>query len=196
MSDSTTSRRDFLVSSGHALESTWIALNMPLIQATALYARRAAQEELPFETLTDREATELAAIAAQIIPTDDTPGAHEAGVIYFIDRALGSFSSSSLKEIRIGLQGLTLMVEAKFPGVTAFSELQTDEQIALLMEIEKTSFFSAVRNLTVTGMFAHPDEGGNRDELGWKILGFDSSPTFQPPFGYYDGEYTQAEGRE
>ena len=28
---------------------------------------------------------------AQIVPSDDTPGAREAGVIYFIDRALATF---------------------------------------------------------------------------------------------------------
>ncbi|PYT19675.1 MAG: hypothetical protein DMG57_44565 [Acidobacteria bacterium] len=33
----------------------------------------------------------IAAIANQIIPSNDGPGAREAGVIYFIDRALSTF---------------------------------------------------------------------------------------------------------
>jgi gluconate 2-dehydrogenase gamma chain len=34
------------------------------------------------------DAADVAAVTAQIIPSDDTPGAREAGVVYFIDRAL------------------------------------------------------------------------------------------------------------
>jgi gluconate 2-dehydrogenase gamma chain len=36
-------------------------------------------------------AAEIEAIAAQIIPDDDTPGARQAGVIQFIDRALAGY---------------------------------------------------------------------------------------------------------
>ncbi len=196
MSDSNTSRRDFLVTSSQMLEGAWIALNLPAIQETAAYARSAVRQHPPFEILTEHEAREIEAIASQIIPSDDTPGAREAGAVYFIDRALGSFSGGSLKEIRSGLSGLRLMVGAKFPGTDAFSDLEFDDQTALLQEIENTDFFSAVRALTITGTFAHPDQGGNRDEIGWKILRFDSSPTFQPPFGYYDREYTDGQVRE
>ena len=35
-------------------------------------------------------AAEIEAIAARIIPSDATPGAREAGVVYFIDRALST----------------------------------------------------------------------------------------------------------
>ncbi len=194
MGDTSPSRRDFLMSSGSMLGGAWVAINLPAIQAAADYARQAFQNDWAFETLTPEEAAELEAIAAQIIPTDETPGAREAGVIHFHDRALGTFAQGSLGEIRSGLGGLRLMVRAKFPAVDAFSNLEFDDQTALLREIENTDFFSAVRNLTVTGMFANPSYGGNRDEIGWRILGFDSSPTFQPPFGYYDREYTN--GRE
>ena len=41
--------------------------------------------------LSAAEAADIEAVAAQIIPTDDSPGAREAGVVYFIDRALATF---------------------------------------------------------------------------------------------------------
>jgi hypothetical protein len=52
--------------------------------------------------------------------------------------------------------------------------------------IEKTSFFEAVRNHTIMGMFAPPQHGGNYQQVGWKLIGFDDSLNFQEPFGYYD----------
>jgi hypothetical protein len=33
------------------------------------------------------------------------------------------------------------------------------------------------------------DKGGNRDGVGWKVIGREREHTFQPPFGYYDKDY-------
>ncbi len=44
-----------------------------------------------FEYLTPDAARTLSALAAEIIPSDDGPGATEAGAVYFIDRALVTF---------------------------------------------------------------------------------------------------------
>ena len=63
--------------------------------AAATHARQAAAQSTgayKFEFFTPEEAAEVEAIAARIIPTDETPGAREAGVIYFIDRALVTFA--------------------------------------------------------------------------------------------------------
>jgi hypothetical protein len=35
-------------------------------------------------------------------------------------------------------------------------------------------------------MFALPSWGGNRNEAGWKLIGFEDAHVFRPPFGYYD----------
>ena len=64
--------------------------------AAANPARQAAAQSTgayKFDFFTPEEAVEVEAIAARIIPTDDTPGAREAGVIYFIDRSLVTFAS-------------------------------------------------------------------------------------------------------
>ena len=36
---------------------------------------------------------------------------------------------------------------------------------------------------------ASPEYGGNRDGVGWRMIGFVDEHAFQPPFGYYDRDY-------
>ena len=111
-------------------------------------------------------AAEIEALAAQIIPSDDGPGAKEAGVIYFIDRALATFDQDKREVYRSGLMA------AHAAGSIA--------------SIEHTEFFEALRRHVVMGFLASPAWGGNRDKVGWKLIGFDDAGAFQPPFGYYD----------
>ncbi len=189
MRDDAVSRRDFLHVSGAALQAAWIATNLPAIRAAAAHARTAAGTNAGFQVLSADEARDLDAIAALIFPTDDTPGAREAGVIHFIDRALGDFAAESLEAVRTGLVELQATVDAAHPGAGAFADLPLEQQAAILTELEQREepeFFDEVRTLTVQGMFALSSYGGNQNDIGWKLLGFDPSPVFQPPFGYYD----------
>lgn len=48
-------------------------------------------------------AAEVAALAAQIIPSDETAGAKEAGVIVFIDHALATFEESKRQPYKEGM---------------------------------------------------------------------------------------------
>ena len=54
--------------------------------------------------------------------------------------------------------------------------------------MEKTPFFNTVRTHTIIGFFASPVHGGNQDKIGWKLIGYDDSLNFKPPFGYYDAQ--------
>lgn len=141
-------------------------------------------------TLAVEEAEEFAAIAARILPTDDMPGATEGGVIYFIDAVLGSSRSELLLPMREGLSSLQASAHHKY-GSANFSTLTPDQQDELLTSIEKTEFFETLRYLTLAGMFTLPEYGGNRDHLGWDLIGFDHRHAWQPPFGYYDADYAQ-----
>ena len=40
--------------------------------------------------------------------------------------------------------------------------------------------------MTMTGMFAHPEHGGNFGKIGWKLIGYEDRYSWVPPFGYYD----------
>ncbi|MBI2401254.1 MAG: gluconate 2-dehydrogenase subunit 3 family protein [Gemmatimonadetes bacterium] len=179
-------RRDFVATSGTMVGGAWLALHLPAVQAAAAHARRALARRAPFEVLTPEEAIELEAVAAQIIPTDDTPGAREAGVIYFMDKALGTFGAQFLQPIRGGLPDLLKAARAKHPAVRGFAELSFEQQTDVLRGMEQTPFFGAVRFLTVAGMFGDPSYGGNQDRIGWQLIGFDGGHAHQPPFGYYD----------
>ncbi len=139
--------------------------------------------------LTAAEAADIEAVAAQIIPADDTPGAREVGVIHFIDRALATFFSRLASDYRANLAEFQTAFRAKHPGVASFAALPSEQQIEFLKTVETTPFFDMTRLLTLLGMFTLPKHGGNRDRLGWKLIGFEDQHVFQPPFGFYDRDY-------
>lgn len=71
----------------------------------------------------------------------------------------------------------------------SFSALGFKQQTEVLRGIDQTPFFGAVRFLTVAGMFANPSYGGNKGEVGWRLIGFNGAHANRPPFGYYDAKY-------
>ena len=158
-------------------------------QAGAVWAALAQQHQHPdapppaggFKFFTAEQAKEIEAVAAQIIPADETGGAREAGVIRFIDLNLAMYDMDKQDAYRDGLKLLTEKTGGRF------SDLSDARQIEVLRGIEKTPFFDLVRGHTVMGFFANPQYGGNRDRMGWKLIGFEDAFVFQPPFGYYDG---------
>jgi gluconate 2-dehydrogenase gamma chain len=191
MNNEDTSRRLFLLKSLTGISSAWLALRLPQIVGAQEHAHHAAQSVPPlaFEYLTPERATEIEAVAAQIIPSDDTPGAREARVIYFIDRALMTFDKDKQPQYVKGLKELQAKQKRMFPKAARFSELGSEQQIALLKKIEKTAFFDLVRLHTVMGFFADPAYGGNFNQAGWKLIGFQDQFNFKPPFGFYDRDY-------
>ena len=184
------SRRSFLVDSVTGLNAAWIAANLPGILAAQEHARQAAESgQLPqLAFFTAAQAAEIEAMAAQIIPTDDTPGAREARCLYFIDKALTTFARNSQPVYVQGLQELQAKTAQLYPSAGKFSALTSEQQIKTLTEIEKTPFFNMVRTHTVIGFFARPVHGGNHDNIGWKLIGYDGSLNHKPPFGYYDAQ--------
>jgi gluconate 2-dehydrogenase gamma chain len=140
----------------------------------------------PLAFFTEEQAADMDAFASQIIPTDDTPGAHEARCVYFIDHALTTFLRESQPIYTHGLQDLRAKTKELFPSVSKFSALTSAQQIQLLTAIENTAFFATVRTHTITGMFASPTHCGNYNKAGWKLIGFEDTLDFKPPFGYYD----------
>jgi gluconate 2-dehydrogenase gamma chain len=187
------SRRDMLAASARALGTGWIAAYLPAISALAACARDDLQRAASTTLLSADEARAFTAFAAQIIPSDDGPGDTEAGAVYFVDRALGSFFSGMTDVIRTGLRDLDTRAKNSGAGNTgAFADLPPARQIVIMKEIEQTPFFGTARMLTLMGTFADPSYGGNRDHLGFALLQIDHQPTYSPPFGYYDAEVARA----
>ena len=77
----------------------------------------------------------------------------------------------------------------------AFSQLSRARQIELLKKIEETEFFEQVRVHAVMGFLANPEYGGNRDRIGWELIGFEDELSYQPPFGFYDVDYKPPQRR-
>ena len=100
------------------------------------------------ESLTKSEAAEIEALAALIIPS---PGAREAGVIHFIDKALATFDRDKRDAYRDGLRMLAARRTELFPSSTTLAALSGDEQLELVLRIENTEFFELVRVHTIIG---------------------------------------------
>ena len=143
-----------------------------------------------FQSLNEEEALEFDAIAARIIPTDETPGATEAGVVYFLDNILSDGREEELDQLRDGLRELQTAAALTF-GADYFYRLEAEQQDQLLTEIENTEFFNTMRYLTIAGMFSLPEYGGNRENIGYQLIGFDDQHVWQPPFGFYDADYRE-----
>jgi gluconate 2-dehydrogenase gamma chain len=186
MNDLALSRRLFLAASGTALAAAWLAADPRALRASLAHAARARVTPEPWQFFTPDEAADVDAIAAQIIPTDDLPGAREAGAVYFMDHGYATWATEQQGAFRIGLADLTERVQAYWPGTGRFAALSTARQIELLHRVEQTPFFQSLRFGTVAGTFANPSWGGNRDKSGWRILGFEDRFVWEPPFGDYD----------
>jgi gluconate 2-dehydrogenase gamma chain len=199
-------RRDFLLRGTAGLSAAWLSANWRSIVAAAEHAHQAAQATPPakFQFFSPEQAVEIDAITARIIPSDETPGAHEAGVVYFIDRALTTFAVDDQKTYREGLPGLQSRVRELFPAIEKFSAATPEQQDQILSSLDEqagptrrhsrlsdasASFFQAVRVHTIVGFLIDPDSGGNRNGVGWKVIGREPEHMFQPPFGYYDKDY-------
>ena len=171
----------------------------------------------------------IAAAMARMIPTDDTPGATEAGTIDFLDRYLSGPGSIYAAPDGDGFEVLTgrrldawtqrlEVVRARYvAGVLAldaaaerrggrFVDLDDDAQDEVLREVERPEgreqeadaarakvalygapveaalqqtsaevdlgFVPLLALHTRQGFYADPVYGGNRDHVGWKVIGF------------------------
>jgi gluconate 2-dehydrogenase gamma chain len=135
------------------------------------------------------EATTVEAMAARIIPgTPDDPGAREAEVIVYIDRALAGAYRDLQTLYRRGVQALDDKARRQFGS--PFTELSEADQDQLLGELLKVTaptlestgadqaeallpyFAAVVHEHTIEGMFGDPVYGGNKGAVGWKLIGF------------------------
>jgi hypothetical protein len=194
MHDRTKSRRRFLAETGMLAGSGWLALNAPMLLAAAETAAERHAAGGAWLRMTGAEARGFAAVVDQIIPPDDLPGAADAGVVRFLDTVFDGFMADAAPMLKGGLRDLDRRAAEHGDGAAGFADLAFPQQTELLREVEETPFFELMIFLTHCGMFAMPAWGGNRDKVGWALLGFDNLHAWQPPFGYYDA--LAAEGSE
>jgi gluconate 2-dehydrogenase gamma chain len=176
-------RRAFLATGG-AFAAAWLIAPADRLAESALYAARVRLDAPPpFQNLTADEGADLDAAMSTLIPTDDTPGAHEARCVYFVDKAMGTWAKDQAPAIRQGIAELRQRAGgARFASLT---EPQRHDILAAL-EKEQHPVFNNLRGATVTGWLASPENGGNYNKIGWKTIGFVDQFSWTAPFGWYD----------
>jgi gluconate 2-dehydrogenase gamma chain len=133
----------------------------------AIGAATAVNAASKFVFFTASEAVLVALIAEQIVPADKDPGATDAGVVYYIDRQVAG--------------QLSVFAPLYRESLAAFEPMRTmafSEQTEFLKSVERKErgeaaarLFSIMIDHTMQGFYGAPSQGGNRDEVSWKMLG-------------------------
>ena len=113
----------------------------------------------------------LAALVEAIFPTDEHgPGAVSLGVIDFLVSAVTTDTPSDLEPLQT-LATAALAVSGGSAGLTALDE---PGRAALLASLDQAHphALELLRRRTIEGLFADPSYGGNRNEAGWRLLGY------------------------
>jgi hypothetical protein len=187
------SRRQFLQSASSLSGLAYLRLTGPALTAIAQTASAAKQESASYRVLGKVEAADFEAIAARIIPTTDTPGATEAGVIHFFDNAFADEMSDQLDAARAGLASFNAALRNSGSTADRFSDLDPGAQDVFLHTQDISEFFNLVRLMTIFGFFSMSEYGGNNNHVGWDLIGFEGHHgAWTYPFGYYDAEYSEA----
>jgi gluconate 2-dehydrogenase gamma chain len=146
----------------------------------------------------DHEARTVDALSARIIPGDaGDPGAREAGAVVYIDRALAGAYDDLQPLYQSGVRELDQLSRERHGE--PFAALSESAQDAVLREIDVVVetlptehgadadggrpvhdarqarlayFFAVAREHVLQGFFCDPVYGGNRDTVGWKLVGF------------------------
>ena len=131
---------------------------------------------------TQRQLATLRALVDRIIPSDDFPGGWEAGVGDYLARQFARDLRHQAERYRAGLDALE--AEAQWRAGMSFEALDAPAQDALLSRIElgkaigpwpidPAAFFRDAVNHAMEGFYSDPANGGNRDGLAWRMIGFE-----------------------
>lgn len=140
-----------------------------------------APERERLETFSSAEADTVDAMLGRLIPADaNGPGAIEARVLRFIDRALSGDLADSRPAYTAGIAATNAYARTRFGS--DFAALTAAQQNTILDEMERNvatgftpgsrAFFDLLREHAVQGMFGDPVHGGNADFIGWDLIGF------------------------
>lgn len=190
------SRRAFLA----GLAVGGLAAAVPALAADN--RRRAASGQDPqYFFLTLAEAAFITAFVDELIPADEHPSASEAGVVEYIDLQLatdygagerlyldgphepgtesqgyqlGLTPAQLYREAILGiddsLEGASFATLAPAARQDLIRALEAGERDA--GEVPGKRFFTEIRQNTIEGYFADPVHGGNRNAVGWEMVGF------------------------
>jgi hypothetical protein len=176
-------RRDFLQQAGSGLLAAWALPPEAFADVARAAGRAIAQPRRRPLALTAAQLASLEAVTGRIIPADETPGAREAGAAWFIDRMLAKWVPEQKGAVVAAIAACDAAAVAK--GSAHFAALKPADQDAIISALTPETRGLLV-SLTCAGLLCHPSQGGNRGEIGYRLVGHDSAMAFRPPYGYYD----------
>jgi gluconate 2-dehydrogenase gamma chain len=159
--------------------------------ATPMHESPHANREIQGAFFNHTDAATIAAFAERLMPgAPDKPGAHNTGVLNYIDLALAGAYADLQEFYRQGLLQLDAYCGKTYKK--PFTQLGAAQQDEVLTALEAGKaggfswptaqvFFNTVRTHTMEGMFADPIYGGNKDFLGWELVGFPGAQMFYSP---------------
>jgi gluconate 2-dehydrogenase gamma chain len=159
--------------------ATSTTLLMPTPTATAAEVTIASPVREAFETLSASESDLLERIVERLIPSDEHgPGAKEARVAHYIDRALGGGLANQRQAYASGLAALDRYAHSS--RGKPFLQLSASDQDSVLIDCEtggatgftgsSAQFFAMLLSHTRQGMFGDPYYGGNANFVGWDLI--------------------------
>ena len=105
----------------------------------------------------------------RIIPADDFPSGWDAGVGNFFAQLL----TTETQYLFAYQQGLNqIEAEAFLMFRSKFAALEPEQQDILLARTE-ADFFNLLVSQTMEGFYSDPGNGGNKDRIAWKMIGFE-----------------------
>ena len=124
----------------------------------------------------------LRAMMNRIIPQDAFPNAWDAEVGNYLSRQFEGDLQHQVETYRLGLEALE--AESQAHTGKSFTELEASTQDQLLSQIETgqvtlswsvnpTEFFQMAIAHVIEGYYSDPGNGGNRDSIAWKMIGFE-----------------------
>jgi hypothetical protein len=124
----------------------------------------------------------LQAAVNRMIPPDDWPGGWEAGVGDYLFRQFERDLKGAVETYRQGLDALGAEAQAIYGH--GFAQLSEAQQDALLLQIERgevkidwpldpAAFVNMLAHHCAEGFYSDPGNGGNRDEIAWRMIGFE-----------------------
>lgn len=135
--------------------------------------------------LTPQQDAVLRAVMNRIVPADEFPSAWEAGAGGYVLRVLAGDLNDKLDAVVTGLDSLE--AESLSTHTVGFAALDAAQQDALLSRLERrqldtvwpvdpASFLDLLVTVTIEGYYADPGNGGNREAVAWRMIGFTGQP--------------------
>ena len=141
------------------------------------------------KTFTAEEFAVVSAACERLIPRDHDPGALDADVPVYIDRML---LTPEMQHVRRDFLAGTAQLDRRTRQMfgKGFREISDPERDQVLVALKNSppksieaKYFELLMVLALEGFLGDPSYGGNRDRVGWALVGFGTS---EPP-PQYDG---------